>query len=66
MTTFWWIYYVFLMTLDLTGVATTIFRMYCSYKVSKSVGQANIALLALWAVSSVLCVMGLVLRLARG
>lgn len=63
MTTFWWIYYAFLVALDLSGIATTIFRMYCSYKISKSVGQANITLLALWIVSFVLCVMGFVLRL---
>lgn len=63
MTTFWWIFYAFLVALDLSGIATTIFRMYCSYKISKSVGQANITLLALWTVSFVLCIMGFVLRL---
>lgn len=63
MTTFWWIFYAFLVALDLSGIATTIFRMYCSYKISKSVGQANITLLALWVVSFVLCIMGFVLRL---
>lgn len=63
MTTFWWIYYVFLVALDLTGITTTAFRMYCSYKMSKSVGQANITLLALWVVSFILCVIGFALRL---
>lgn len=62
MTTFWWIFYAFLVALDLSGIATTILRMYCSYKISKSVGQANITLLALWVVSFVLCIMGFVLR----
>lgn len=63
MTTFWWIFYAFLVALDLSGIATTILRMYCSYKISKSVGQANITLLALWVVSFVLCIMGFVLRI---
>lgn len=30
MTTFWWIFYAFLVALDLSGIATTILRMYCS------------------------------------
>lgn len=63
MTTFWWIFYAFLVALDLSGITTTIFRMYCSYKISKSVGQANITLLALWVVSFALCIMGFVLRI---